>query len=95
MANNQDKRNLVPKGSPKQNYQLWIILTLIILIVSVFYFNKSNAVIEISENRFEKMALSHDVEKVVFIRNQNYVEVTLKKEALQNAKYILLILDFS
>ena len=57
MANNQDKRNLVPKGSPKQNYQLWIILTLVVLIVSVFYFNKSNAVIEISENRFEKMAL--------------------------------------
>ena len=87
MANNQDKRNLVPKGSPKQNYQLWIILTLVVLIVSVFYFNKSNAVIEISENRFEKMAQSHDVEKVVYIRNQNYVEVTLKKEALQNAKY--------
>jgi AFG3 family protein len=87
MANNQDKRNLVPKGAPKQNYQIWIILTLIVLIISVFYFNKSNAVIEISENRFEKMALSHDVEKVVFVRNQNYVEVTLKKEALQNAKY--------
>jgi cell division protease FtsH len=87
MANNQDKRKLVPNVPPKQNYQLWIILTLVVLILSVFYFNKSNAVIEISEKRFEKMALSHDVDKVVFIRNQNYVEVTLKKEALQNAKY--------
>ena len=87
MANNQDKRNIAPKVPPKQNYQLWIILTLVVLIVSVFYFNKSNSVIEVSEKRFEKMALSHDVDKVVFIRNQNYVEVTLKTEALQNAKY--------
>lgn len=83
---NQDNRKIVPK-SPKQNYQIWVILTLLVLIISVFYFNKSNAVIEVSEKRFENMALSHDVEKVVFIRNQNYVEVTLKKEALQNAKY--------
>lgn len=87
MANNQDNRNMVPKVPQKNNYQLWIILTLVVLIVSVFYFNKSNAVIEISEKRFERMATSHDVERVVFIRNQNYVEVTLKKEALQNAKY--------
>ena len=87
MANNQDKRKSAATGTPKQNYQLWIILTLLVLIISVFYFNKSNAVIEISEKRFEKMALSHDVDEVVFIRNQNYVEVTLKKEALQNAKY--------
>ena len=84
---NQDNRKIVPKVPPKQNYQLWIILTLVVLILSVFYFNKSNAVIEVSEKRFEKMALSHDVEKVVFVRNQNYVEVTLKKEALLNAKY--------
>ena len=83
---NQDNRKIVPKP-PKQNYQLWVILTLLVLIISVFYFNKSNAVIEISEKRFENMALSHDVENVVFIRNQNYVEVTLKKEALLNAKY--------
>lgn len=87
MANNQDNRKIVPKGPPKQNYQLWIILTLVVLIISVFYFNKSNAVIEISEKRFESMALSHDVTSVVYVRNQNYVEVTLKKEALQNAKY--------
>ncbi len=87
MANNQDNRKNNPKVPPKQNFQLWIILTLVVLILSVFYLNKSSAVIEISEKRFEKMALSHDVEKVVFIRNQNYVEVTLKKEALQNAKY--------
>ena len=84
---NQDKRNMMPKVPQKQNYQLWIILTLVILIFSVIYFNKNNSVVEISERKFEEMALSHDVSKVVFIRNQNFVEVTLKPEALQNAKY--------
>ena len=78
---------MMPKVPQKQNYQLWIILSLVILIFSVIYFNKNNAVIEISERRFEEMALSHDVSKVVFIRNQNFVEVTLKQSALQNDKY--------
>lgn len=78
---------MMPKVPKRQGYQLWIIISLIILISSIVYFNKTNSVIEISEKKFENMALSHDVDKVVFIRNQNYVEVTLKKEALQNDKY--------
>lgn len=88
MANNQNKGNIPPKlPQPKQNYQLWVILTLVIIISSIFYFNNSNGLIDISERRFEDMALSHDVQSVTFIRGQNMVEVTLKKEALQNAKY--------
>ena len=88
MANNQNKGNMPPKlPQPKQNYQLWIILTLVIIISSIFYFNNSNGLIDISERRFEEMARSHDVQSLTFIRGQNMVEVTLKKEALQNAKY--------
>ena len=88
MANDKNKGGMPPKlPQPKQNYQLWIILTLVIIISSVFYFNNSNNLVEISERKFEEMALSHDVEKLTFIRGQNTVEVTLKKEALQNAKY--------
>ena len=33
------------------------------------------------------MILSHDVKKVVVIKNQEYVEVTLKEDALQNIDY--------
>lgn len=88
MANNQNKGNVPPKlPQPRQNYQLWVILTLVIIISSIFYFNNSNGLIDISERRFEQMALSHDVENLTFIRGQNMVEVTLKKQALENAKY--------
>jgi cell division protease FtsH len=43
--------------------------------------------VPITKHRFEKMLLAGDVKKVVVITNQNEVEVTLKEEALNNAKY--------
>ncbi len=36
---------------------------------------------------FEKMLLSNDVQKVVLIKNQDFIEITLKQEALSNTKY--------
>ncbi len=88
MATNKKKRVTSPKlPQPKQNYQLWVIITLVLVILSIFWMNNSNSLVEISERRFSEMALSHDVEKITFIRDQNTVEVQLKKEALSNAKY--------
>ncbi|MGD1961749.1 MAG: ATP-dependent zinc metalloprotease FtsH [Fulvivirga sp.] len=81
-----DKKKIIPK-SPKPNYQIWIIAILIALIFGVTYFNGSNSLPVVSSNRLENMLLSNDVRKVVLIRNQNYVEITLKSEALENAKY--------
>jgi len=82
-----DNKNLLPKGSQKPNYQVWIILALFILVFAVTYFNKSQSSIEITKYRFEKMLLAGDIEKVVIISNQKFVEVTLKETALQNSKY--------
>ncbi|MCF6360663.1 MAG: ATP-dependent zinc metalloprotease FtsH [Cyclobacteriaceae bacterium] len=88
MANNKKKGGITPKlPQPKQNYQLWVIITLVLVISSIFWLNNSNSLVEISERRFSEMALSHDVEKLTFVRGQNMVEVQLKKEALLNAKY--------
>jgi cell division protease FtsH len=89
MADNkkQNNKNLLPKTPQKPNYQIWIILTLFILVVVITYFNKSNTMIPITKHRFEKLLLAGDVKKVVVITNQNEVEVTLKEEALNNAKY--------
>jgi len=78
----------MPKGGPqKPNYQVWIILGLIIVIFSVTYFNKNNAAITISEKRFEQMLLNRNVKEVVLVTNQNVVEVTLKEEAVDDPKY--------
>ncbi len=81
------KKKIVPKGSQKPNYQVWIIVTLLIVIFGVTYLNKSSSTITITPHRFEEMMLGNDIQKVVLIRNQKYVEITLKPEALQNAKY--------
>lgn len=81
------KKKTVPKGTQKPNYQVWIIVTLLIVVFVVTYFNKSSSTITITPHRFEEMMLSNDIEKVVLIRNQRYVEITLKPEALQNARY--------
>ena len=81
-----DKKKIIPK-SPKPNYQVWIIAILIALIFGVTYFNGANSLPVVSSNRLENMIMSNDVEKVVVIRNQSYAEITLKPEALDNAKY--------
>lgn len=88
MANSSNsKKKFIPKGPKKPNYQVWIIVILSALIFGVLYFNKSNSVKDISISRFEEMMLSNDVKRVVLVKNQDYVEVFLKEEALQNAKY--------
>jgi cell division protease FtsH len=88
MAENKkpNNKNLLPKPQ-KPNYQVWIILTLFLLVMAVTYFNKSSSMIDITMYRFEKMMLAGDIQKVVLITNQNEVEVTLKESALQNSKY--------
>lgn len=88
MAENKkpNNKNLLPKPQ-KPNYQVWIILTLFLLVMAVTYFNKSTSMVDITMYRFEKMMLSGDIQKVVLITNQNEVEVTLKESALQNSKY--------
>lgn len=82
-----DKKKMMSKGPSRPNYQIWIIVTLLAVILGVTYLNKSSSMITIDPYRFEDMLLSNDVQKVVLIKNQQYVEVTLKPEALQNTKY--------
>jgi len=88
MADNQKKKKLIPNKTPsKPNYQIWIIVALLLLVFGVTYFNKAGATKEIKQTRFEEMYLSHDIDKVMLVINENVVEVTLKTEALKNDKY--------
>ncbi len=81
------KKKFIPNPPNKPNYQIWIIVVLSAVIFGVFFLNKSNAVKEIDIRRFEQMMLESDVEKVILIKNQDYVEVYLKAEALEKSKY--------
>jgi AFG3 family protein len=89
MADNNKSggKNIISKSPQKPNYQIWIILSLFILIFAITYFNKSRSVIDITKIRFEKMLRAGDIKQVIIISNRNYAEVTLKPEALENSKY--------
>lgn len=77
----------MPPRGPRPNYQLWIILVLVAIVLGVTYFNRTGDLIEIKSSRFEDMVLRRDVAKIVVVKNEDLVEVTLKSDALQNAVY--------
>jgi cell division protease FtsH len=51
------------------------------------YINNSSDLKEIQQSQFEQMLKAGDIKKVTLIKNKDIVEITLKAEALQNAKY--------
>lgn len=84
----RQKKPIMGGGKPnKPNYQLMVIVALITVVFGFTYFSRTNSAITISKKRFEQMILANDVKRVVLIKNQDQVEVTLKPEALQNTKY--------
>ncbi len=82
-----DKKKILPNKPQRPNYQVWIIAALIALIFGITYFNGANNLVIITMTKFENMVMSNDVQRVVLVPNQKYVEITLKGEALNNAKY--------
>jgi len=88
MANNTKRKKKINSKPPQRpNYQIWIILSLVLLIFAITYLNKSSSAIEIGQRRFEQMLSEGDVKDVVLVRNQNLVEVTLTDEALRESEY--------
>ncbi len=83
MADKERDRNKVPRP----NYQMWIILGLVAVILIISYVTRSHELVEIGQNRFDNMVRKKDVEKLVLVKNEQIVEITLTKEALQNAVY--------
>ena len=81
----KDKKN---KNFMNNNFnnQIWIILGVTIFIYLSFSFFTSKP-ITIDYNRFQKMIKSYDVSKIVVIKNQEIVEITLNEDALLNSNY--------
>ena len=81
------KKNFIPKTPQKPNYQVWIILSLLILVFSIFYFNQSSGLEDITERRFEEMARKGHVKEILVIKNQELVEVFLNDEGIASGEY--------
>ncbi len=87
MADKERENKVLPPKVPRPNYQMWIILGLVAVILVVSYFNRAGDLVEIQSSRFEDMVERRDVKKLVLVKNEELVEITLKSEALQNAIY--------
>jgi AFG3 family protein len=87
MADKEKDKKINPPKLPKTNYQTWLILALIVVIFGISRIMNSGELTEILDSRFEEMVRSRDIKKLVLIKNDEVVEITLKSEALQNAKY--------
>ena len=72
---------------PRPNYQMWIILGLVAVILVVSYINRAGDLVEIQSSRFSDMVSRRDIKKLVLVKNEEQIEITLKSEALQNAIY--------
>jgi len=82
-------RKAVPPKVPRPNYQMWVILALVATILGVSWLTRSGELVDIGEGRFSDMVKSGDIKKLVQIKSENIwvIEITLKPEALNNAKY--------
>jgi AFG3 family protein len=81
--NNEEKKNFFQKApqNAKGNYQIWLLVSLVMLILGLTYFNRANTTLEISQKRFEKMLAAGEVKEVIIVNGQ-FVEVFLTPEAL-------------
>jgi cell division protease FtsH len=86
MADEKRGDKMLPKA-PRGNYQMWIILGLVAVIMAVTLFNRSGDPIEIQSSRFEDMLQSSDIKKIVVIKKEDVVQITLTADALKNSKY--------
>ena len=80
------KKINLPTQPPRPSMQMWVLAALVFLIFGIAYFNRSNATIQINQQQFEEMVLSHDIQKLVVVVNKRIVEVTLNPSALENEK---------
>lgn len=81
------RKDLKSNPKPRPSFQGWLIGGLLALVIGITLFSNESTAISTTSRDFEKMLLANDVQKVVLIKNQDLVEITLKQEALSNTKY--------
>ena len=87
MSDKNKNKNFTPKVPQKPNFQLWLIVAAVAVLLGLTWVQQRGVVLDITQKRFEDIYTAGDVSKVVIVRNMNRVDVTLKAAALQNAKY--------
>jgi cell division protease FtsH len=86
MSENNNESFFPKNQNPKSNYQIWILIAMVIFVVGITYLNKSSSTVEITQRRFENMLKDGDVKEVVIV-NEKFIEVILTNEALSKQPY--------
>lgn len=81
------KKSFIPKTPQRPSYQVWLILSMVILFFSIFYFNQSSGIEDITERRFEEMVRKGHVKEILVIKNQDLVEVFINQEGITSSEY--------
>src|SRR5690349_5723360 len=85
----KENKPLLPGKAPKGNYQIWVILATVAVVLGVMYMSSLGSLKEISKSELENMIRENYVKKVILVEEQGHpiAEITLNEEALKNAKY--------
>ena len=88
ISNKKSKKNVFDSKNlfKRFNSQFLVLIFLVIIIFIFFYMSRVNSTINISELRFQKMLINEDIDYIIFISNQNIVEVNIKKESILKYK---------
>lgn len=87
MSEKNKSKKLLPKTPEKPNFQLWIIVAAVLVLIGITFLNNRGTVIDVTKKRFEDMYMANDVAKVVFVKNLDRVDITLKPASLALPKY--------
>lgn len=81
------KREDIPGKNPRGNYQIWVILATLVVVLGVMYLSQATNIATINKSEFEDLYLERNIQKIVVIKKMELVEITLNSDGLNNTKY--------
>ncbi|MCG8476916.1 MAG: AAA family ATPase, partial [Cytophagales bacterium] len=86
--NKENKKNrMLPKAPQKPNMNMWVIVSILVLIFGLGLLGGNDNAKPLSEFKFWDMLADNDVKRVVAVKNQGIVEVFLTDKAIAGNKY--------
>jgi thiosulfate/3-mercaptopyruvate sulfurtransferase len=64
------KREDIPGKNPRGNYQIWVILATLVVVLGVMYLSQASNIATIDYSEFQDMVTERNVQKVVLIKSQ-------------------------
>ena len=86
MPENKENKNPLKPSGAKNNYQIWLLVAMLLVVIGLTYFNKSNEAKAITMSKFYTILEKGHFKKVVVI-DEKFLELYLTDEALKDEIY--------